>query len=270
MIETKITKRILQRIGHVLRMKNNRMTKQIALGWPTDQTRQTKRKRQIRIEYWRKCLKDAGVEPDHMEQVVMNRRSWRPMVSERIEHMKNWEKKQAEREDTRRDQIDSGTNDCPVCNKILKNHLGMKNHMRKMHKLDREERNCPKCGLLTACQANLISHLKSCSGTVPRACGKCEKVISRSNLARHRKKCVEQQTATIAETQQTGVIYPCGICKTRVTANGWSIKCVDCFYWFHRRCTGMTISEMRILANYRWHCGCDIVQLGAAAAAAQL
>ena len=134
-----------------------------------------------------KCLKDAGVEPDHKEQVVMSRRSWKTMVNERIELMKNREKKEAEREDTRRDQrdqIDSETNECPVCNKILKNHLGRKIHMRKMHILDREQRrNCPKCGLLTACEMNLTSHLRSCSGTVPGACGKCDKVISRSNLA---------------------------------------------------------------------------------------
>ena len=91
MIKMKITKRTVQRIGHDLRMDNNRMTKQIALGWPADQTRQTKR--QATIEYLRKCLKDAGVEPDHMEQVVMNRRSWRAMMNKRIEHMKNWDKK---------------------------------------------------------------------------------------------------------------------------------------------------------------------------------
>ena len=68
MIETKITKRTLERIGHVLTMNIKWMIKQIALGWSTDQTRQTKLKRQTLIEHCRKCLKDAGVEPDHMEQ----------------------------------------------------------------------------------------------------------------------------------------------------------------------------------------------------------
>ena len=33
-IETKITKRSLQRIGHVLRMDNSRLAKQVTLGWP--------------------------------------------------------------------------------------------------------------------------------------------------------------------------------------------------------------------------------------------
>ena len=33
-LETKITKRVLQRIGHVLRMENGRLTKSAVLGWP--------------------------------------------------------------------------------------------------------------------------------------------------------------------------------------------------------------------------------------------
>ena len=33
-LETKITKRVLQRIGHVLRMENGSLTKSVVLGWP--------------------------------------------------------------------------------------------------------------------------------------------------------------------------------------------------------------------------------------------
>ena len=36
----------------------------------------------------------------------------------------------------------------------------------------------------------------------------------------------------------------------------WSIWCVDCRRWNHRRCLQMTVEDIKVLAKYRWHCGC--------------
>ena len=51
----KIEKRTLERIGHVLRMKNDRIVKQITLGWEVILEDQ-RRHRETTIEYYRKTI----------------------------------------------------------------------------------------------------------------------------------------------------------------------------------------------------------------------
>ena len=52
-LEMKIEKRTLERIGHVLRMKNDRIVKQITLGWPVI-LEDHRKHRQTTIDYYRK------------------------------------------------------------------------------------------------------------------------------------------------------------------------------------------------------------------------
>ena len=60
-LEMKIEKRTLERIGHVLRMKNDRIVKQITLGWPVILEDQRKH-RQTTIDYHRKTIERAGLD----------------------------------------------------------------------------------------------------------------------------------------------------------------------------------------------------------------
>ena len=52
--------------------------------------------------------------------------------------------------------------------------------------------------------------------------------------------------------------WRCGACGEPVKSSDkdWSIWCVDCRRWNHRRCLQMTVEEIKVLAKYRWHCGC--------------
>ena len=74
----KIEKRHLIRIGHILRMDNSRLTKQVTLGWPgTEISDQHNKARQTTIGYWRKLLKEAGSDPDTIEPLAINRKRYR-------------------------------------------------------------------------------------------------------------------------------------------------------------------------------------------------
>ena len=50
--------------------------------------------------------------------------------------------------------------------------------------------------------------------------------------------------------------WPCGYCREAVTSKDWSIYCVDCGHYVHRKFAKMTIAEIRALNSFRWHCGC--------------
>ena len=55
----KIEKRILERIGHVMRMDDNRMTKAAALGWmkELEKFEKPKGRRRKTITYWKKLIR---------------------------------------------------------------------------------------------------------------------------------------------------------------------------------------------------------------------
>ena len=45
--------------------------------------------------------------------------------------------------------------------------------------------------------------------------------------------------------------YPCGICRQNVKWRTWSISCTRCAFWFHQKCLGFSISQMRALDTCR-------------------
>ena len=65
-LQAKIEERVMRRIGHILRMENNHPTKWITLGWyvPLLATTPQRRRRRGTLEYWRKVLNEAGLDPD--------------------------------------------------------------------------------------------------------------------------------------------------------------------------------------------------------------
>ena len=56
--------------------------------------------------------------------------------------------------------------------------------------------------------------------------------------------------------------YPCGKCKENVTRRGYSIKCNTCLMWYHRKCTDLSVPEMkrRKSDSSVWYCGCNSAQ----------
>ena len=59
-LRSKIEKRSLQIIGHILRMDNSRKTKQVTLRWY--QNDGIRGGQQSTVQYWRKIIREAGVD----------------------------------------------------------------------------------------------------------------------------------------------------------------------------------------------------------------
>ena len=106
-MQAKIEERVLRRIGHVLRMDNNRPTKQITLGWyaPLITPTPERKPRHGTIEYWRKVLREAGLDADSIEYLVSDKGKWRQIIHERKVHIEEWEKSQAEHHGNQRSQM---------------------------------------------------------------------------------------------------------------------------------------------------------------------
>ena len=58
-------------MGHVLRMPNDRLTKKVCLGWYRREGRRTGKKNTI--HYWRKLVREAGLDPDNVEMYARDR-----------------------------------------------------------------------------------------------------------------------------------------------------------------------------------------------------
>ena len=60
----KIEKRVLQRIGHIMRMKDDRIVKAVVLGWMEELESEKKvpGKKRKTVLYWKGLLKQAGLD----------------------------------------------------------------------------------------------------------------------------------------------------------------------------------------------------------------
>ena len=92
-IRNKIEKAHLMRMGHILRMSDDRIVKQAVLGWNQDleNLHKSRKKRQTTVEYWRRLLKEAGVEVESVEKLVMNRKEWKQMIQNRMKFLQNFD-----------------------------------------------------------------------------------------------------------------------------------------------------------------------------------
>ena len=92
-IRNKIEKAHLMRMGHILRMSDDRIVKQAVLGWNQDleNLHKSRKKRQTMVGYWRRLLKEAGVEVESVEKLVMNRKEWKEMIQNRMKFLQSFD-----------------------------------------------------------------------------------------------------------------------------------------------------------------------------------
>ena len=195
-LQLKIEKRTLERIGHVLRMDRDRMTKITTLGWP--KATPEKPAERTTITYWRTTLRNAGLDPDLIDKKCLDRKEFKKTTRKRIEHIRKWEHEKADREDgTTRNQRETrskpGSVLCSICTKECKNTLGLKVHHKRMHRDNPEEfRTCSKCNASIKSLSALRNHQKRCAGSPPGICPYCRQANTTSNIARHRKVCPQR------------------------------------------------------------------------------
>ena len=88
-IRVKIEKRVLERIGHVFRLNDNSLVKNVTLGWLTDLEEHPKKqgKKRKTVLYWKKLLKEAGIDYTKINSLTKDRKGWKMAVRERANHI---------------------------------------------------------------------------------------------------------------------------------------------------------------------------------------
>ena len=201
-----IEKRSLERIGHVLRMKNDRGTKAAILGWlrTLENYNKTPGKKRKTILYWKKLLKEAGIDWTTAGEVAQDRDRWKQLVTKRIKLLDEWDHQKGnmvtgppiQRNVPRSEEGNPLECNFPGCNKVCKSRGGLAIHKRRMHDEEKQKLDfrCPKCGASFKSENTMINHSKQCGGAVAsredlRRCEKCNREVSKSNIARHRRAC---------------------------------------------------------------------------------
>jgi hypothetical protein len=223
-VRWKIEKRILERIGHVMRMENSRQTKAAILGWYhglEDWSKAPGRKRKT-VLYWKRLLKEANIDWADIGRITQDRDEWRGIVNARMSHIESWERQrghmrdpadlqQLERTAAAEDDGDPLRCKWPDCGKVCKNKGGLTIHQRRMHGPQDDPRHfqCDRCRLVFKTENNLLNHTKTCGGAAAgaverRRCELCGREVSKSNIARHRRACTAGEAAGGAR----GVVRP--------------------------------------------------------------
>ena len=83
----KVERRVLERIGHVLRMGNKRLTKAMVLGRYEGLEGRSKMigKKKKTVLYLKRMLREAGVDVRDVEWLVRDRKGWKERVEGRID-----------------------------------------------------------------------------------------------------------------------------------------------------------------------------------------
>ena len=202
-IRVKIEKRVLERIGHVFRLNDNSLVKNVTLGWLTDLEEHPKKqgKKRKTVLYWKKLLKEAGIDYTKINSLTKDRKGWKMAVRERANHIHEWERKGAhsfdgeERGNRNVDCEVLSIFECEYCDKICRTKAGLVIHTKKIHEIatNKKSFNCDKCNMSFNAEANLKNHKKNCSGVAAaspdmKKCA-CGKEVSTSNFARHQRSC---------------------------------------------------------------------------------
>ena len=245
-IRTKIEKRTLERLGHVMRMEDNRHVKIAVLGWVEDLERFEKRpgRKRKTVLYWKRLMKEAGLDTTRVNQLTKDRKEWKRMVNERVKHLDEWESKAGNRtmgERGERNKLPDNENltcDVEGCGKTCKSKAGLTNHRRRMHEKSKEKVRfeCQRCKEIFEYESNLVNHAKICTGMSAvdpdnRRCDICSKELRKSNYSRHFKACKakqDSQLGIIPEGPQiparvhTGKRVTCEICGLEQSAGNLS------------------------------------------------
>ena len=204
----KIEKRVLERVGHVFRMPDDRMVKGVVLGWldKLENWEKVPGKKRKTLLYWKGLLRESGVDYTQIGMLTQDRDHWRALVRDRMNHLEAWEKaggKQTLNERGQRNTTQEETSlVCPVenCGKSCKSKAGLTNHVKRMHNISSQkvEFKCTNCQKTFKQEANLKNHKKKCTGEQTEArvyvakykpCDICGLMKSASNMSKHRRVC---------------------------------------------------------------------------------
>ena len=231
-IRLKVEKRCLERLGHLMRMEDDRIVKSVTLGWmeQLEDLPKVPGKKRKTVLFYKKLVKEAGWDYTKISTLT-ERKTWKRLVKARMKHLDKWEKQlgnknQEERieRNITRTEDESLICDFEGCGKVCLSKAGLAVHAKRLHYISSQKVTftCDKCNQVFQQEANLWNHKKSCDGIVPdrdnqRKCNYCDKYISKANLARHKRTCREREGQETQQEQRQARVYvakngPCNRC----------------------------------------------------------
>ena len=142
----KVEKRVLERIRHVLRMGNERLTKEMVFGWYEGLEGRSKMIGKT-VLYWKRMLREAGVDVTDVESLVRDRKGWKERVERRMDHLYSWECQTGKQyewgKSEERMERNSRVKETLVCryDGCGRMKAGLTMHEKRMHRVA-EEREC--------------------------------------------------------------------------------------------------------------------------------
>ena len=235
-VRWKVEKRALERLGHVMRMDDSRMTKAVCLGWMGELEKHDKASGKSRktVLYWKKLAREAGMDVTNIGNLTQDKKKWKALVQERMKHLDEWERSKGHNWQGARKERNKVWTDgqfvCDVCGRVCKSKGGLVNHRRRIHEVSKLKKKfeCTSCKEIFMSEANLLNHKKVCGRAVASVAGRrrciCGKEYSVNYLRQHRKKCetwLADQTAsppTAAGPAPRTDCPSCGVFNIRDTA----------------------------------------------------
>ena len=212
------------------------MTKAATLGWLEDleSWEKPRGKRKKTILYWKKLLREAGLDPTNIGALTRDRKGWKEVVMKRMRHLEKFERSRGHkwtgaavvRNVIRREEE---VFICDVCGKSCKSKGGLVNHRRRMHEASALKKTfkCSRCAQVFTRESDLKNHAKICGGAEASDAGRrkcvCGKEYSRGYFRKHSSRCAEwlaaqevvaPTVAPVAAPARTGGarLEPCDDC----------------------------------------------------------
>ena len=220
-VSWKIEKRVLERIGHVVRMGNERLTKVMVFGWyekleGTEKMRGRKKKTTL---YWKRIMKEAGWDWTEVERLASDRKGWKAMTAERMKHLYEWECQNGheyewEANEVRLDRNVQAVNDLECkfegCGMVCRSRAGLTMHQKRLHRAAEERMRfqCGRCEKVLETEGARVNHERMCRGERILEDGRiecrCGRRITKGNISRHRRGCRVDEVNEYAGMEEEG------------------------------------------------------------------
>ena len=216
-VRWKVEKRVLERVGHIFRMEDNRQVKAVVLGWLEDLESYNKcpGKKRKTLLYWKRLLKEAGFDYTKIGQLTEDRKAWKSLVKERMNHLKEWERRGGKRVEEERGNRNTAqteeslTCDWEGCGKTFRSKAGLTIHIKRIHSISKQKVlfRCERCEEQFKQEANLKNHSKICTGLraedpTKRKCNICMREYAKSGFKKHYNRCVQNHQIQPQQQQQ--------------------------------------------------------------------
>ena len=134
-----LTKRRLRWLGHVTRMHDGRLPKDILYGELATGSRPTGRPTLRYKDVLKRDLKAGGIEPSGNEALAADRSGWRYTTKSAIKtaeqkREEQWEEKRArrrQRPETDTEPLNDNVFTCSNCNRVCRSRIGLYSHSRR-------------------------------------------------------------------------------------------------------------------------------------------